>query len=377
MDAILCKLRPLGFRPDEVILLASHTHCAPATDQACEQLGRADVEFVSDATEAAENLVRRIQQQRPSEVGLDVYRGSLDHSINRRRYWPFPTVGRTYGLRLTSTIFSPNPSGPRDEQATVGLLRKDDGQVLGAIWHYTCHPTSVSPANVISADFPGAVRRALRENFGEIPCVFVQGFCGNIRPNIPASAPKAGWHDRIRKIIRTMVSGPMFALPSSEEWTCWIQSLAAGVCDIAQGSPVKSLSPKSLQTGAAAIPLADFFTGSTPDKVLAVQVVRIGEAFEIVALSAEVTVEWQPILDEAVPIPSARTRLYAGYLGALFGYLPTAAQVPEGGYEVEGFQPFLGCQAVSNPTVSVPLLPDASKARLKIWSAQHHGRRTP
>jgi hypothetical protein len=31
-----------------------------------------------------------------------------------------------------------------------------------------------------------------------------------------------------------------------------------------------------------------------------------------------------------------------GYLGSVFGYLPTAAQVAEGGYEVEGFQPLFG-----------------------------------
>ena len=30
------------------------------------------------------------------------------------------------------------------------------------------------------------------------------------------------------------------------------------------------------------------------------------------------------------PGPNGNVRLYAGYLGALFGYLPTAAQVPEG-----------------------------------------------
>jgi hypothetical protein len=53
-------------------------------------------------------------------------------------------------------------------------------------------------------------------------------------------------------------------------------------------------------------------------------------------------VEWQRILDQAIPVEPGRIRLYAGYLGALFGYLPTAAQIPEGGYEVEGFQPLFG-----------------------------------
>jgi hypothetical protein len=322
--------------------LASHTHYAPATDQACECLGMPEVEFVNDVADAAENLVRQIQRQPPSEVRLDVFQGNLNHSINRRRYWPFPTLGRTYGFRLTSVSFAPNPSGPRDEQATVTLLRKaDEGQVLGVIWHYTCHPTAVVPDNVISSDYPGAVRRALRKHFGEIPCVFAQGFCGDIRPNIPSSR-NIGWRQRLRRIIRTIVSGPLFGSPSAEDWMRWSQSLAAGLCDIAQGSPARTFSPASLRTGSAAIPLGDFFSGSAPDKMLAAQAVRIGEELEIVALSAEATVEWERILDEAAPVPSGRIRLYAGYLGALFGYLPTAAQVPEGGYEVDGFQPLFG-----------------------------------
>jgi hypothetical protein len=339
---ILPKLQQFGFRPDEIVLLASHTHYAPATDKACERLGIPEVEFVNDVAKAAEDLVLRMQREPPSKISLNVFQGRLNHSVNRRRYWPFPTFGRTYGFRLTSISLAPNPSGPKDEEATVTLLRReDDGRVLGVIWHYTCHPTAVVPENVISSDYPGAVRRALRKRFGEIPCIFAQGFCGDIRPNIN-STQKTGLRERLRRTIRTIVSGPRFASPSAEDWTRWSQSLAASVRDIAQGSPAKTLSPTSLQTGSAGIPLGDFFRGSTPDKMLAAQIVRIGEEFEIVALSAEPSVEWERILDEVVPVPYGRIRLYAGYLGALFGYLPTAAQVPEGGYEVEGFQPFFG-----------------------------------
>jgi hypothetical protein len=338
-NAILGKLRRLGFRPDEIMLLASHTHYAPATDQACDRLGTPEPEFVSDVADAAENLVRRMQIETPSEVSLDIFQGRLDHSINRRRYWPFPTFGRTYGFRLTSVGFAPNPSGPRNEQATVALLRKADGdQVLGAIWHYTCHPTAVVPADVISSDYPGAVRRALRQRFGEIPCVFAQGFCGDIRPNM-TSTRSIGWRERLSRIIRSIASGPQFASASADDWVRWSQSFAARVYEITQGDRAMTLSPSSLQTGSAAIPLGDFFHGSVPDKMLSVQIVRIGDELEIVALSAEVTVEWERILDEAIPTAPGRIRLHAGYLGALFGYLPTAAQIPQGGYEVEGFQP--------------------------------------
>src|ERR1700722_7408780 len=141
--------------------------------------------------------------------------------MTRRRSWPSPTVGRMYGFRLTSVTFSPNPSGPRDEAATVILFRKTyDGQPLGVIWHYTCHPTAVVPENVISADYPGAVRRMLRERFGQIPCVFAQGFCGNIRPGM-ATNKAIGWRERLGKIIRMIASGPTFATPSSEDWARW------------------------------------------------------------------------------------------------------------------------------------------------------------
>lgn len=358
-DLILAKLQRMGFRRDEVVLLASHTHGAPATDQACARLGIPEVEFVDEVAEAAENLVRQIQRRQPAEISLEVFQGRLNHSINRRRYWPFPTFGRTNGFRLTSMSFAPNPSGPKDEGATVALLRKaDDGQVLGVLWHYTCHPTAVVPDNVISADYPGVVRRALRQRFGEIPCVFAQGFCGDIRPNITGSQ-KAGMREQLRLIIRTIASGPMFASPSVEDWMRWSQSLAAKVCDLAQGNPAKRLSPATLRTGSAQVPLGEFFEGATPDKPLAVQIVRIGEEFEIVALSAEACVEWEPILDEAVPPPAGRIRLYAGYLGALFGYLPTAAQIPEGGYEVEGFQPLFGLSGHFDPKTIASSVTDA------------------
>jgi hypothetical protein len=342
-NAILGKLQDLGFGTDEVVLLASHTHNAPATDQACARLGEPEIEFVADVAEAAASLVRQVQRQAPSQVGMEVYQGRLDHSINRRRYWPFPTVGRMHGFQLTSVTFSPNPSGAKDERATVILLRTaDGGKPLALIWHYTCHPTAVIPDSVISADFPGIVRLALRQRFGEMPCLFVQGFCGNIRPDIAASPQRTGLRERFGRLIRIVAFGNLFPNLSAGDWTRWSRSLADAVCGITLGEPAMTFSPAQLRTGSASIPLGDFFHGSVPDKQLAAQVIDIGEALEIVAVSAEPSVEWESILDQALPVRPGRIRLYAGYLGALFGYLPTATQVGEGGYEVEGFQPFFG-----------------------------------
>jgi hypothetical protein len=361
-DMIVARLARHGFEPREIVLLASHTHFAPATDRACSRLGVPEQQFVSDVAAAAEGLLLRMLGEPPAEITLEMRQGRLNHSVNRRRYWPFPTLGRSYGFRLTSVSMAPNPDGATDELATVLLLRRaDDGQVIGAIWHYTCHPTAVVPDNVVSSDYPGTVRRGLRKRFGEIPCVFAQGFCGDIRPNMRRPEPAPGFRDRLRRLFRTVMSGPSFPAPATGEWTRWSDDLAARLVAIAVAPLAKVFSPANLAAGSASIPLGEFFKGSAPDKPLAVQVIRFGHALELVALSAEVTVEWQDIIDREVPVRDGRTRLYAGYLGALFGYLPTSFQIGQGGYEVEGFQPLFGLSGDFDPEKITPAVIDCVK----------------
>ena len=341
--AIHARLAAHGFAPAEIMLLASHTHFAPATDRACAPLGVPDEQFVNDLAAASEDLFRRMRQEEPAESRLEIKGGCLNHSVNRRRYWPFPTVGRAYGFRLTSTVMAPNPDGPSDELATVLLLRRADSDaVVAAIWHYTCHPTAVVPPNVISADFPGAVRRALRRRFGEIPCLFAQGFCGDVSPNIMGAGLQESVGGRLRRFVRKLISGPTFSPRVAGDWARWSEGLADKVVAIAEHPAGTTDAAAALSVGMAQIPLAEFFRGSAPDKPLTVQALRLGEAFELVALSAEVTVDWQSILDCALPAADGRLRLYAGYLGALYGYLPTPRQIGEGGYEVTGFQRLFG-----------------------------------
>jgi hypothetical protein len=341
-DSIQSRLGKLGFRPDEVMMLASHTHCAPATDSACARLGRPDTRFVSDAADAVDELVRKILADRPREISVDVFRGRLDHSINRRRYWPFPTYDRTQGLQWASVTFSPYPAGPRDEQATVILIRADDGAPLAAFSHYTCHPTSVVPTDTISADYPGAVRAMLRARFGEIPCMFAPGFCGDITPRIVPSEQRQTLGERFARLRRMVMAGYMVPTVSPADTVAWRESLVARLDAIIAEGPAKTLRPERLRSGSSAIPLSAFFTGTAPDKKLTVQILRLGDELEVFALSAEPTVEWQGILDDASPRTSQAVRLYTGYLGDVFGYLPTQRQVTEGGYEVNGFQSLFG-----------------------------------
>jgi len=342
-ELIQSRLVPLGFRPDEVMMLASHTHCAPATDSACARLGTPDPQFVRDATEAVETMVRRMLREQPREICLEVFRGNLDHAINRRRYWPFPTYDRTQGLQWASVTFSPYPAGPHDEQATVIVIRAADERIpLAAFSHYACHPTSVTPPEAISADFPGAIRRLLRGRFGHIPCLFAPGFCGDITPRLVPAEQRLSLGERVAKFRRMVIAGYTVPTITSADAAAWRESLVARLGAIIADGPVQTLWPEGVRLGSSSIPLSAFFAGTIPDKKLTTQVLRLGDELEIVALSAEPTLAWQRILDDAVPRASQAIRLYTGYLGDVFGYLPTARQVREGGYEVNGFQSLFG-----------------------------------
>ena len=59
-NMIVARLAGHGFKPSEIVLLASHTHFAPATDQACSRLGVPDAPFVRDVAAAAEGLLLRM-----------------------------------------------------------------------------------------------------------------------------------------------------------------------------------------------------------------------------------------------------------------------------------------------------------------------------
>jgi len=356
---ILARLARRGCKPGEVMLLASHTHFAPATDRACAPLGEPDDRFVSDAAEAAENLVRVILQAEPVEIRLQIKQGTLDHSINRRRYWPLPTLNRTYGLRFSCIAMAPEPDGATDERATVILLRRTDNDtVMAAIWHYACHATAVVPPNAVSADFPGAVRRALRRQLGDVPCVFVQGFCGDISPKIMrAPSPLSS---RLRSLMRLPITGPTFPSSTPDDYIRWSEGLAAAVVRIAQSRMDRPPATGSLATGLADVALSSLFQGRTPDKPLTVQTLRLG-AIELMALSAEVTMEWQPILESKVPPRDGTLRLYAGYLGTLYGYLPTPDQIRQGGYEVTGFQHLFGLSGHFDADKIVPAVVDCVK----------------
>src|SRR5439155_22763962 len=57
-----------------------------------------------------------------------------------------------------------------------------DGRPLATIVHYACHPTTLAWENsLLSPDYVGATRETVEAAAG-VPCVVLQGACGDLGP---------------------------------------------------------------------------------------------------------------------------------------------------------------------------------------------------
>lgn len=146
-----------------ITVAATHTHAGPCVVQ--KGLGSLSPEafeyWVSAGAEAAK-VARAVQQQADIEW-MDPFVAGV--ATNRRR-------------------------GRVSEDAVLSALRFTgvDGEVIGVLTSYPCHPTSLGPLNgQLSGDYPGFLRTTVEDAWGG-SCVFATGCAGDINTGHSATA---------------------------------------------------------------------------------------------------------------------------------------------------------------------------------------------
>src|SRR5205823_2249450 len=201
---------------------------------------------------------------------VDYRTGAADHAINRRRPgWR--------GVRR-----APNPAGPRDE--TLHLLTFSDptDRPLAVLWSYACHPVGFPTVTRVSADFPGVVRRALREAHGaELPVLFLQGFAGDVRPR------EVGATTRFGRRLAELVLGARFAPLSPAQYAAWAGGLAERVVGVARGA-LRTRRPVAPACKIERIPVSTLFAGSSGrGRHMTLQRLSFDPGLHLAAASAE------------------------------------------------------------------------------------------
>lgn len=365
--------RVAGADPAAVLLNFNHTHCAPPGSIGLASLGgamdrRPNLAVATYIEEVAARTVSavRLASSRLEDARVQWAVGHCDEAVNRRERTPDGRV-----------ILGWHEDGIVDRQVPVLEAARRDGSTIATVVTYGCHPVAVGP-DVLAycADFPGAMRRAVRGWTGG-ECVFVQGAGGNVLPRtaflvdlsaaervgrrlalaaLAATDKRPGWprayecHDdgsvtpfhvyrpRASRVdtpglaaaeLRT--SFPLQTPPSQAEVREERQRVEQAIAQaIEAGADAGRLNVLRYDQLWAQRTLASLEEGKVADVVEGpVHALRIGDGVFVTG-PGEVFSEIGLAVRERSP---ATVTAYAGYTNGLISYFPTADEYPLGGYE--------------------------------------------
>jgi hypothetical protein len=308
----------------EVILHATHTHSGPIMNLGEHRMP--DTVLAGYYAELERKLIQAVRAAKADCGAVQGERGEIACRIGMNRR-------RRAGDRI---VIGPNPDGVTDPQLTVIRFRTAVGTVKGVLAHYACHPV-VTMNNAFSAEFPGAAMARVEQAVGGgVTAAFLQGACGDINPSLNGRMlGGSGGMQEIEQIgmqladcILRVLDGPMAALSHGGirvETVCARLPLQPLPSD----DTLRELSGRQDWIGDWSRTLLANPQLLVGDTVLQMTGLKLAEELILVACNAEVVVAYGLYLKER----SDNRALLIGYANGMIGYLPTAVQLAEGGYE--------------------------------------------
>jgi len=324
-------MQATGLERQQILICLSHTHSGPivgTSDVSRFPMPEADRnrtirytatlrrKLVKVAADALGNL-------RPARLSYGV--GKADFVVNRRLY------------DQNGKYRSMGPNRDKYVDRAVPVLRVDspDGTRRALLFGCACHAVTLDGKNLrICGDYPGFAQQYIEDRHPGCQAMFATGFAGDANTDPRGTAQMA--RDQGRRLAdevcrvaeakrqpvrgplrleRTTVDLPLQQLPRKrlEQWAKgpgYMAHNAKRLLDLlAQKKPV----PEHYRA-----PIA---------------VWQFGRDLTLAALSGEVVSDYVPLLHKAI----GSDRLWlAGYANCVFGYLPSARIVGEGGYEARG-----------------------------------------
>lgn len=311
-NQIVHSLRPrlmslFGLDEASVFLHASHNHSGPDTGTGFGTSAlKTDKAYVALLEEKVIQGIRAaVKHLEP--ITIERGHGQCAIGVNRRK-------------RINDeVVMGPNLEGVTDPEVTVLRFLRPDGNLKGILFHFTCHPTTTMD-NRISSEYPGAAMEALESKLGDgIAVSFLQGCCGDIRPGL-------------------IDEQGQFWKGSEREVDSLGEELAGVVMEVLETRmhPVRGGTMRKKRL-TLELPLQQP-TADVPHLGLELTYLRLAEDLGFLVMSGEMVVSYGLYA-------KARSRgavLPMGYSNGMIGYVPTAQQLAEGGYESIGSIPFFG-----------------------------------
>lgn len=312
----------------EVALACSHTHCGPVLGTTLRSMYPLDDSMRQRSRDYADFLVDRIDEAvgealaRLKPCSLSWHEGACGFAVNRRANKEADVVAiRQAGKPL---------AGPVDHRVPVLAARGKDGALVGLVFGYACHATTLS-FDKWCADYPGYACEALEKAHPGAVCAFMAG-CGADQNPLPRRtvALARGYGEELAKSVSTALANPGRAMP---------ERLAVAMKTV----PLPLENPPAREELEKQVAGRDKYIAARARNLLAdlgagrplpveypfpVQAWRVGD-LSLVFLGGEVVVDYSLRLAREIPGPS----WVASYSNDVMAYIPSRRVLKEGGYE--------------------------------------------
>lgn len=320
-----------GLPRARVLLSASHTHTGPAlgTDPSIGGPGREEDRARTVAytrrlqDRIVELAVEALGKLQPARLSWGW--GVAHIPVNRREFTP------------RGVILGVNPRGPVDR--TVPVLRVDDptGRLRAVLFQCACHGTTATgQIYEVSGDYAGYAQEHVEAAHPGVQAMFMAGCGGDANPYPRGTLDLAREHGATlgREVCRVLggrlqpVRGPLRAEFARVPLPFEPSRSAEELRRAAQSAPgyQREVHRRRLEVLERGEKLPDHYPAPTA-------VWQFGSDLTLVALSGEVVVEYALRLERTL---GPLGLWVAAYCNDVFGYVPSARILEEGGYETRG-----------------------------------------
>ena len=327
-DAVEKDVREKHKLPPECLLMnASHTHSGPVVR----------VKSFYSLSEQHEQQVDKyaagLQQKLVTLAGQ-----SLADLAPARLGYCHARAGFAMNRRLPSKTGyqnSPNPDGPVDHDVPVLRVERADGKLRAVLFGYACHNTTLGLYQ-FCGDYAGFAQQYVEEAHPGVTALFTIG-CGADQNPYPRSTLE--WAQRHGRSLADAVEAALLpqARPIRGPLRAAFQEVSLAFAPAPSRDELVRMKEKGSQYekrhAAKLLEELDKNGRIRPDYAYPVQVVQFGDELILVALAGEVVVDYSLRLKRELAGPAVWV---AGYSNDVFGYVPSARVLKEGGYEASG-----------------------------------------
>jgi neutral ceramidase len=335
--AIITK--KIGIKRENILLNSSHTHAAPQLSvkdpvNGITGNGTREVEYTRKLRDkVAEAVITAAGKLEPAKLSFSS--GVVNFVMNRREF------------TVNGVILGVNPRGLADRGVPVLRIDGVNGKPRAILFGAAVHGTTLGPDNYqLCGDYAGFAQALVAERYPGAQAMFMLGCAGDANPYPRGTMELAKKHGQTlaEEVCRVLegkfrpIRGPLH--------------IAFGRADLPLVSLTKEQAQKlagdkrNAQNFAASQVLALLERGEKPPAhyTCPFTVWQFGQDLTLAGLSGEVVVDYVSFLEKAL---GPNQLWVAGYCNDLFGYLPSARVLKEGGYETRGL--YSGAAGIFDP----------------------------